>query len=105
MSMVQITRKFGDQIYLVELQATVEKMSETLDIGTLEIVKENNKKKAAIYVGNQCMEGVVETLQKPLAVLQKSRVGDDESPAHGLNIVSIIKERIRFSSRPLPVKL
>ncbi|EPX73307.1 DNA replication factor C complex subunit Ctf8 [Schizosaccharomyces octosporus yFS286] len=105
MSMVQITHKFGDQIYLIELQATVEKISETLDIGTLEIVQENNTKKASIYVGNQCMEGVVETLQKPLAVLQKSPVGDGGSSARELNIVSIIKERIRFSSRPLPVKI
>ncbi|EPY50202.1 DNA replication factor C complex subunit Ctf8 [Schizosaccharomyces cryophilus OY26] len=105
MSMVQITRKIGDQIYLIELQATVEKVSETFDIGTLEIIQENNKKKAAIYVGNQCMEGVVETLQKPLAVLQKSHVGNDSLPIQELNIVSFIKEKIRFSSRPLPVKI
>lgn len=109
MSEIRLIRAINDELYLVEVQATLERKADSLHIGDLKIIKEKNseKKKATLTVDNQYMEGVVESLKKPLAVLQKTNADPVDvysSPSHELKCCSIIRERIRFSSRPLPTK-
>lgn len=60
----------------------------------------NDPNKVVLYVGkSQRLLGAVETLREPLGVLRVSRNAEEKE----IKIVDVIKKKILFKHRPLPV--
>lgn len=122
----------NDEVVLIELQGSLEvecthnTESDGKLVGKLNIDESNvssvnicisshhmilwSQNKPTLLIGHHLLEGKIMTLAKPLAVLYRSHVNkmdvDDgeklKDPARW-DIVAIVKQKIIFSKRPMPV--
>lgn len=62
-----------------------------------------------MLIGHHLLEGKIASLPKPLAVMEKTSTGGDtdenesDEKQVAWNIVGIVKRKIVFSKRPMPV--
>lgn len=118
-----------DEIVLVELQGTLEVESNHPKerngklVGTLKIDEITNK--PTLLIGHHLLEGKIVSLPKPLAILHRSSVrssvdvdSEDDVMDGGLDfeekeeqrspawsVVAVVKKKIIFSKRPMPVNI
>ena len=78
------------ELVLLELQGSIEFLSDDLNIGSLSWKDEI----PTLVIGHHRLTGKVVYLTKPIYVLKK------EKDPLGFNIVSIVKKKIQFKNRP-----
>ncbi|KAJ7757785.1 Ctf8-domain-containing protein [Mycena maculata] len=107
-----------DELVLIELQGALE-VECTSDgerdgrlVGRLCI--DESAKKATLTIGHHLLEGKIAPLPKPLAVLQRIADGADPdamdcdpddvaTPTASWDAIAIVKRKIVFSKRPMPI--
>ncbi|EEB07286.1 DNA replication factor C complex subunit Ctf8 [Schizosaccharomyces japonicus yFS275] len=105
---VRLTRQFGREIYLIDIQGDLERSKAEMNIGDLTIVQSTEKRvksTAKLIVGNQCLEGTVEPLKQPMVILSKTNKrprleSAETNPTTYVSMVSVIREKITFHLRP-----
>jgi len=107
-----------DEVVLVELQGSLDvECNDPSErngklIGKLRI--DNSTNKPTLIIGHHLLEGKISILPKPLAVLHRTTIhssGSDEvmDSDHPLenqsswDVVGIVKKKITFSKRPMPI--
>lgn len=127
-----LARISHDEVVLIELQGSIEvecKQVEERDgklVGKLKL--DNNDEKPTLQIGHHLLEGKIASLTKPLAVVQRCRksvpieaqveaedgpefetmdIDDDDDIQRRQtvewNIIAVVKRKIVFSKRPMPV--
>ncbi|KAF9514594.1 hypothetical protein BS47DRAFT_1294919 [Hydnum rufescens UP504] len=111
----------SDEVLIVELQGSLTTQGDTSGqpVGTLVIDSQTNK--PTLKIGHHLLEGTIQNLPKPYAVLARSshpsiQVADDPDlvvvPAPlaqhrknnaSYNVITIVKKKIVFANRPVPI--
>ncbi|KAF8525928.1 Ctf8-domain-containing protein [Hysterangium stoloniferum] len=101
-----VLAKLGsDEVVLIELQGwldVVEGERQAGFIGTL--LMENDK--PVLKIGHHHLEGKLVSLSKPLAVLAHASAEDDQMDNTTMtryDVVTLVKRKILFRNRPVPV--
>ncbi|KAG2145369.1 Ctf8-domain-containing protein [Suillus bovinus] len=117
-----IAKLGNDELILIELQGTLDiecNEDTTRDgqfIGKLNL---NDANKPTLVIGHHLLEGKVVTLPKPLGVMHRKEgskrhgypgdgdssrsVEDARNPVVSWGIVAVVKKKIVFSKRPMPI--
>ncbi|KAF8628020.1 hypothetical protein AX15_004137 [Amanita polypyramis BW_CC] len=100
-----------DEFVLIELQGSLNvECSDAADrngqlVGDLKI----DENKPTLTIGHHLLEGKIVTLQKPLAILRRSEIEDSDGNVSNTpmdkqwSITALVKRKIVFSKRPMPV--
>ncbi|KAF8312535.1 hypothetical protein DL93DRAFT_2059925 [Clavulina sp. PMI_390] len=109
----------SEDILLVELQGSLVTTGESAGqrVGILAIDPSSNK--PTLRIGNHLLEGTIQNLSKPLGVIVKSassgdgpglriprvraRADEMDSSTTSYDIVAVVKKKIVFSKRPIPI--
>ncbi|KAI0090997.1 Ctf8-domain-containing protein [Irpex rosettiformis] len=107
--------KFGtDELVLIELQGSLDVEGEISGqlVGKLDL--ETDPKKPTLLIGHHLLEGKLQNLAKPLAVMHKnsresSKPGGemvqevDSSSSTEWDIVAVVRRKMVFTKRPMPM--
>jgi len=88
----------ANEAVIIELQGSIEIEGEKLGefIGNLDVT---NIEKPTLKIAHHLLEGRLVKLQKPLAVLLRNDGADPVS----FDMVAIVKQKLVFSKRPVPI--
>ncbi|EJD49548.1 hypothetical protein AURDEDRAFT_161105 [Auricularia subglabra TFB-10046 SS5] len=98
----QLVNLGSSEVALIEMQGSLqvtegEDRAPGLNVGTLRI---DTNDKPTLRIGAHLLEGKVVSLSKPLVLLVRNREGD---PDVEYNTVTLVKKKIVFSKRPMPI--
>jgi len=89
---------------IIDLQGTLTSPTkhclDGLNLGNLTIDSDTGK--ATLIIGNQQLEGKVETLARPLIVTQRFAEKNADG-SYYLPVTAYIRKRVIFKDRPLPI--
>ncbi|KAH7913535.1 Ctf8-domain-containing protein [Hygrophoropsis aurantiaca] len=117
-----LARLGNDDLVLIELQGSLEvecNESSSRDgrlVGKLNV---DNPDKPTLLIGHHLLEGKIVTLPKPLGVLHRNtpiqnpktqgesldRSQSDQDEVDGWSIVAMVKKKLVFSKRPMPITI
>jgi hypothetical protein len=89
---IAITRNHGKNVFLIELQGTIELLGTDLHVG--EIGFDNQV--PFLTIGNHIIQGQRVKLKNPMLVMEKEKEKDQLR----LNCVKVVREKLLFKSRP-----
>ncbi|KAF8348918.1 Ctf8-domain-containing protein [Amanita rubescens] len=96
-----------DEYVLIELQGKVNvECNDGADrngqlVGNLKIDEVGNK--PTLTIGHHLLEGKIVSLTKPLAILVRSEMGGHSTDDKEWCIAALVKRKIVFSKRPMPI--
>eukprot|EP01023_Acetabularia_acetabulum_P025214 TRINITY_DN2414_c1_g1_i3.p5 TRINITY_DN2414_c1_g1~~TRINITY_DN2414_c1_g1_i3.p5 ORF type:complete len:105 (-),score=14.93 TRINITY_DN2414_c1_g1_i3:515-829(-) len=82
--------------FMLELQGTIKLLGDDMEIGTLSKI-DGKEDKVMLRIGYHQLEGSIQTLKKPYAVLEKQKNQPDD--VH-YKVVGVVKSRILFDKQP-----
>jgi len=116
--------QFGtDELVLIEMQGTLESDNDKAGQTVGKLTIDEKTKKSTLLIGHHLLEGKLVNLPKPLAILHRPPrppLDEDEDEAsaednierdwsgakkeqRGWDVVAVVKRKMIFSKRPMPV--
>eukprot|EP01025_Chloroclados_australasicus_P029734 TRINITY_DN296_c0_g3_i1.p3 TRINITY_DN296_c0_g3~~TRINITY_DN296_c0_g3_i1.p3 ORF type:complete len:107 (-),score=6.10 TRINITY_DN296_c0_g3_i1:294-614(-) len=91
---------YGDvtEWFMIELQGKIIMQDMCQNVGTLQKIEEKEDK-VMLTIGYHQLEGQMQALKKPFAVLEKDKIGDERGEVQ-YKIVGMVKHKVLFSKQP-----
>lgn len=83
-----LDERIEDRKYIIELQGKIKTTTLSSDLRIGELLYNPPR----LYIGNHILQGKIETMKKPLVLMEKN--------ADGLKVLQVIREKIVFNNRP-----
>ncbi|KAL5526489.1 hypothetical protein ACEPAF_8213 [Sanghuangporus sanghuang] len=110
----QLAKLGSDELILIELQGSFHVEGDPSGQLAAQLSLDNETK-PTMLIGHNLLEGKIVDLSKPLAVLRKKALHDDPMQVDGessqedtgraceYDMVAVVKRKVLFSKRPMPV--